>query len=195
MCGSRVRFVTRFHAELWSASSRPGGSSPREEQVSSHVLPAPSAAGRNQQFRLVRHSRTRRLEMVNMTDAHRRMKSGQMMLGAARIKAEALSKGGDPSAGSQYAERATTPLSEQPPIGSGGELVPLERLGFAAPKLRAVRLAGAVARGSATFQQGLLTLRQLRSGGKQDVTVTHVHQQVSVSGGGQAIVAGEMKPT
>jgi len=202
--------------------------------------------------------------MVNMTDAHRRMKSGQMMLGAARIKAEALSKGGDPSAGSQYAERATTPLSEQPPIGSGGELVPLETLGFAAPKLcntiknpslvtadasvdrlhlldragvlelaldtaqtinpqnslemmlahqlaalhrstmrmaeqlnnavayaggedghnvRAVRLAGAVARGSATFQQGLLTLRQLRSGGKQDVTVTHVHQQVSGSEG------------
>src|SRR5215204_6478828 len=70
-----------------------------------------------------------------LTTENRRNRSGQLMLAAARIKAEALSKGGDPSAGSQYAERATTPLSEQPPIGSGGELVPLERLGFAAPKV------------------------------------------------------------
>jgi hypothetical protein len=59
--------------------------------------------------------------------------------------------------------------------------------------VRAARLAGSLARGSATFQQGLLTLRQLRSGGRQDVTVTHVHQNVRVSEGGQAIVAGEMK--
>jgi len=197
-----------------------------------------------------------------------------MMLGAARIKAEAIRKGGDTSAGSELAEAATTPLPEAPSIGVGCEIIPIEAQGFPAPELcntltnpslvtayasvdrlhlldragvlemgldaaetinpknslemmlahqlaalhrgtmrmaeqlnnavayaggedghndRAVRLAGAVARGSATFQQGLLTLRQLRSGGKQHVTVTHVHQQVSVSQGGQALVAGEMQ--
>src|SRR5215204_1814620 len=70
-----------------------------------------------------------------LTTENRRNRSGQLMLAAARIKAEALSKGGDPSAGSQYAERATTPLSEQAPIGIGGEIVPIEALGFPAPEL------------------------------------------------------------
>jgi hypothetical protein len=209
-----------------------------------------------------------------MTTSHRRIKSGDMMIAAARIKAEAIGKGGDPSAGSEIAESATTALSPPPQISIGSEIVPVEALGFPAPELcntlenpslitadasvarlhlldrvgvlemgldaaetirpqnslemmlahqlaalhwstmkvadqlnktvvfaagndghnvGAVRLAGALARGCTTFQQGLLTIRQLRSGGKQDVTVTHVHQQVSVSDGGQAIVAGEMK--
>jgi hypothetical protein len=209
-----------------------------------------------------------------MTTAKRRMRSGQMMLGAARIKAEAIRKGGDASAGSELAKVATSPLPEAPSIGLGCEIILIEAQGFPAPELcntlskptlvtadasvdrlhlldragvlemgldaaqtinpqnalemmlahqlaamhrstmrmaeqlnnavayaacndghnvRTARLAGAVARGCATFQQGLLTLRQLRAGGKQDVTVTHIHQHVSVSDGGKAIVAGEMQ--
>ena len=37
-----------------------------------------------------------------------------------------------------------------------------------------------------TFQQSLLTLQKIRSGGKQHITVQHVQ----VNSGGQAIVAG-----
>ena len=44
------------------------------------------------------------------------------------------------------------------------------------------RLANTAARLMSTFQQGLLTLQRLRSGGQQLVTVQHVH----VSDGGQA---------
>jgi hypothetical protein len=206
-----------------------------------------------------------------MTSAYRHM-SGQMMLGAARIKAEAVAAGGDPSAGSEYAKRATTSLSETPEIGVGGEIIPNEDLGFIAPDLRntlanptlitvdasrdrlnllervgalelgldladtinpqntaelalahqlaaahqgamkliaqmneaakhagsndalcarAARLAGAASRLMVTYQQGLLTVRQLRQGGKQSVTVTHIVQQVNVEDGGQAVVAGK----
>ena len=197
--------------------------------------------------------------------------SGQMMLTAARIKAEAVANGGDPSAGSEYAERATAPLSEPALIGAGGEIVPTEALGSPALELRntlenptlvtaeasrdrlhlldrvgalelgldladtinpqntaelalahqlaaahqgamklmaqtneaakyaasndalsirAARLAGAASRLMTTYQQGLLTVRQLRQGGKQSVTVTHIVQQVNVEDGGQAVVAG-----
>jgi hypothetical protein len=34
---------------------------------------------------------------------------------------------------------------------------------------------------SATCQQGLLTLQRKRTGGNQQVTVKHIHQQVNVS--------------
>ena len=44
------------------------------------------------------------------------------------------------------------------------------------------RLANTAARLMSTFQQGLLTLQRLRSGGQQLVTVQHVH----ISDGGQA---------
>jgi hypothetical protein len=44
---------------------------------------------------------------------------------------------------------------------------------------------------SATCQQGLLTLQRKRMGGNQHVTVKHIHQQVNVTEGGQAVVAGD----
>ena len=52
------------------------------------------------------------------------------------------------------------------------------------------RLAGAISRLSVTYQQGLLTLQRKRTGGNQHVTVKHIHQQVNVTEGGQAVVAG-----
>ena len=60
-----------------------------------------------------------------------------------------------------------------------------------AANVRACRLAGAISRMSATFQQGLLTLQRKRTGGNQQVTVKHIHQQVNVTEGGQAVVAGD----
>jgi hypothetical protein len=60
-----------------------------------------------------------------------------------------------------------------------------------AANVRACRLAGAISRMSATFQQGLLTLQRKRTGGNQHVTVKHIHQQVNVTQGGQAVVAGD----
>src|SRR5262249_6690614 len=44
---------------------------------------------------------------------------------------------------------------------------------------------------SATYQQGLLTLQRKRTDGNQQVTVKHIHQQVNVTQGGQAVVAGD----
>jgi len=44
---------------------------------------------------------------------------------------------------------------------------------------------------SATYQQALLTLQRKRTGGSQHVTVKHIHQQVNVTEGGQAVVAGD----
>src|SRR3954451_23330227 len=55
--------------------------------------------------------------------------------------------------------------------------------------VQVTRLAGATARMMTTFQQGLVTLQRLRTGGQQVVTVQHVE----VRDGGQAIVAGRMK--
>jgi hypothetical protein len=60
-----------------------------------------------------------------------------------------------------------------------------------AANVRACRLAGAITRMSATYQQGLLTLQRKRTGGNQHVTVKHIHQQVNVTEGGQAVVAGD----
>jgi hypothetical protein len=64
-----------------------------------------------------------------------------------------------------------------------------------AANVRACRLAGAISRMSDTFQQALLTLQRKRTGGRQQVTVTHVHQQVNVEDGGQAVVAGNKVTT
>ena len=44
---------------------------------------------------------------------------------------------------------------------------------------------------SAIHQQGVLTLQRKRTGGNQQVTVKHIHQQVNVAQGGQAVVAGD----
>jgi hypothetical protein len=55
--------------------------------------------------------------------------------------------------------------------------------------VEACRLANTMVRMTAGFQQGLVTLQRLRTGGTQRVLVQHV----TVEGGGQAVVAGEMK--
>src|SRR5215813_10024549 len=60
-----------------------------------------------------------------------------------------------------------------------------------AANVRACRLAGAISRMSASYQQALLTLQRKRTGGSQHVTVKHIHQQVNVTEGGQAVVAGD----
>jgi hypothetical protein len=54
--------------------------------------------------------------------------------------------------------------------------------------IQATRLANAIGRLMSTYQQGLLTVQRLRSGGKQTVVVQHVH----VNEGGQAVVAGKV---
>ncbi len=51
-----------------------------------------------------------------------------------------------------------------------------------------VRLSNAAARMMQVYQEGLLALQKLRSGGKQTVVVQHVQ----VSEGGQAVIAGSM---
>ncbi len=53
-----------------------------------------------------------------------------------------------------------------------------------------VRMANAAVRLMTVFQQGLLTLQRLRTGGRQEVIVQHVN----VTEGSQAVVAGKMKP-
>jgi hypothetical protein len=50
------------------------------------------------------------------------------------------------------------------------------------------RLSNAAARAMQVYQEGLLTLQKLRTGGKQTVVVQHVQ----VSEGGQAVIAGSM---
>jgi hypothetical protein len=51
------------------------------------------------------------------------------------------------------------------------------------------RLSNAAARMMQVYQEGLLALQKLRSGGKQTVVVQHVQ----VSEGGQAVIAGSVK--
>jgi hypothetical protein len=57
------------------------------------------------------------------------------------------------------------------------------------PIVEAMRLFNAAARMMQVFQEGLLTLQKLRTGGKQTVAVLHVQ----VSEGGQAVIAGSVK--
>ena len=54
--------------------------------------------------------------------------------------------------------------------------------------VEAARLANTSARLMKTYQRSILTLARFRNGGRQTVTVKHVH----VNQGGQAIVAGEV---
>jgi hypothetical protein len=54
--------------------------------------------------------------------------------------------------------------------------------------VEAARAANAAARMMTVFQEGLTSLTKLRSGGAQRVVVQHV----TVGGGGQAIVAGQV---
>ena len=52
------------------------------------------------------------------------------------------------------------------------------------------RLVNASVRLMSVYQQGLQTLQRLRTGGRQEVVVQHIH----VTDGGQALVAGHVKP-
>jgi len=82
--------------------------------------------------------------------------------------------------------RATARLDEE--LDAAGVIDANKR---EAANVRACRLAGAISRMSATYQQALLTLQRKRTGGNQHVTVKHIHQQVNVTQGGQAVVAGD----
>jgi hypothetical protein len=55
--------------------------------------------------------------------------------------------------------------------------------------IQGTRLAGAIARMSGAYQSGMTTMQRLRSGGTQRVIVQHV----TVSEGGQAVVAGQLE--
>lgn len=57
------------------------------------------------------------------------------------------------------------------------------------PPVEMARLSNAAARMMQVYQEALLTLQKIRSGGKQTVVVQHVH----VTEGGQALVAGNME--
>ncbi len=57
------------------------------------------------------------------------------------------------------------------------------------PPVETVRLTNAAARMMQVYQEALLTLQKIRTGGKQTVTVQHVQ----VSDGGQAVIAGSVK--
>jgi hypothetical protein len=82
--------------------------------------------------------------------------------------------------------RATARMDEE--LDAAGVIDPSKR---EAANVRACRLAGAISRMSATYQQALLTLQRKRTGGSQHVRVKHIHQQVNVTEGGQAVVAGD----
>src|SRR5262249_54158351 len=82
--------------------------------------------------------------------------------------------------------KATARMNEE--LDAAGVIDPNKR---EAANVRACRLAGAISRMSATYQQALLTLQRKRTGGSQHVTVKHIHQQVNVTEGGQALVAGD----
>lgn len=66
-----------------------------------------------------------------------------------------------------------------------------KRTGYNHPNLstEATRLLNASARMMDTYQRALLTLDRMRNGGKQTVVVQHV----TVAGGGQAVVAGQIE--
>jgi hypothetical protein len=57
------------------------------------------------------------------------------------------------------------------------------------PPVEMARLSNAAARMMQVYQEALLTLQKIRSGGKQTVVVQHVQ----VTEGGQALIAGSVK--
>jgi hypothetical protein len=72
--------------------------------------------------------------------------------------------------------------------GAGVDLAAYKKSGhqYQHRSVEACRTANAAARVMDAFQRGLLTLDRMRNGGRQTVTVQHV----TVSAGGQAVVAG-----
>ena len=85
--------------------------------------------------------------------------------------------------------RAAARMNEE--LDAAGVIDPIDPNKREAANVRACRLAGAISRMSATYQEALLTLQRKRTGGNQQVTVKHIHQQVNVTQGGQAVVAGD----
>ncbi|MBZ5641151.1 MAG: hypothetical protein LAO19_00160 [Acidobacteriia bacterium] len=77
------------------------------------------------------------------------------------------------------AHRAAMKLVARGLDGLDGSLLPVEM----------ARLTNAAARMMQVYQEALLTLQRIRTGGKQIVVVQHVQ----VSDGGQAVIAGNMK--
>ena len=73
------------------------------------------------------------------------------------------------------------------PRQGGVSMDDLQRL-----NMETCRMAGAVTRMMNSYQQGLLALHRLRTGGTQRVIIERM-QAVQVNEGGQALVAGEMK--
>jgi hypothetical protein len=63
-------------------------------------------------------------------------------------------------------------------------------LNMSLPPVEIARLSNAAARMMQVYQEGLLTLQKIRTGGKQTVVVQHVQ----VSEGGQAVIAGNIEP-
>jgi hypothetical protein len=61
-------------------------------------------------------------------------------------------------------------------------------LNISLPPVEIARLSNAAARMMQVYQEGLLTLQKIRTGGKQTVVVQHVQ----VSEGGQAVLAGSV---
>ena len=59
--------------------------------------------------------------------------------------------------------------------------------------VQCARLTGAIARMMGAYNDGALTLKTLRTGGRQTVVVKHVHQQVQVNEGGKALIAAEVR--
>ena len=55
-------------------------------------------------------------------------------------------------------------------------------------QVETARLANAAARLMRTYQESMLTLQKIRTGGRQTMVVQHVH----VTDGGQAVVAGSV---
>ena len=65
----------------------------------------------------------------------------------------------------------------------------LDGLDGSLPPVEMARLTNAAARMMQVYQEALLTLQRIRTGGKQTVVVQHVQ----VSDGGQAVIAGNVK--
>src|SRR5262249_28014606 len=72
--------------------------------------------------------------------------------------------------------RAATRMNEELYAATGRD----ERSREAA-NVRACRLAGAISRLSATYQQGLVTLQRKRTGGNPPLTGKHTHQQADIT--------------
>jgi hypothetical protein len=67
----------------------------------------------------------------------------------------------------------------------------LNSLTSSLPPVEMARLSNASARMMQIYQEAVLTLQKLRTGGKQTVVVQHVQ----VSEGGQAVIAGSVAGT